>query len=219
MKLPSPSSHPASHASRRRLTPTAGVSDRKSSGRAPSHALSSPGGNLGEYAASARSMAARRRTPIIGRNAIMSRTAGPALSRVAYSVRWRPRSTVSTEVPKPSATHPTTSDRFLREARAMAALRHDHVVEVYDYGELDGIRFVTMPLLAGETLETRLARQSPLPAAEVVRIGLQRLRTPPCRPMPLPRGCPSRRCCRRCGSRRDMPQAYCRRRPRLSLGH
>src|SRR5262249_2398039 len=61
----------------------------------------------------------------------------------------------------------------LREARALAAVRHDHVVEIYDYGEIDGVRFVAMPLLAGESLLTRLQRQSPLPPAEVVRIALE----------------------------------------------
>jgi hypothetical protein len=66
---------------------------------------------------------------------------------------------------------PGTTERFLREARAMAAVRHDHVIEVYDYGEENGVRFVAMPLLAGETLAARLRRQSPLPAAEVIRVG------------------------------------------------
>ncbi|HKI33631.1 MAG TPA: protein kinase [Gemmataceae bacterium] len=68
---------------------------------------------------------------------------------------------------------PGTTDRFLREARAMAAVRHDHVVEIYDYGEQNGVRFVAMPLLAGETLATRRQRQSPLPVAEVIRIGTE----------------------------------------------
>jgi serine/threonine protein kinase len=71
------------------------------------------------------------------------------------------------------AARPNTSERFLREARALAAVRHDHVVEIYDYGERDGMPFVTMPLLSGETLETRLAQHSPLPPAEVVRIGTE----------------------------------------------
>jgi hypothetical protein len=71
------------------------------------------------------------------------------------------------------ADSPTTADRFLREARALAAVRHDHVVEIYDYGEIEGVRFVAMPLLAGESLQTRLQSQSPLSPAEVVRIGLE----------------------------------------------
>jgi serine/threonine protein kinase len=66
---------------------------------------------------------------------------------------------------------PAATDRFLREARAMAAVRHDHVVEIYDYGEENGVRFVAMPLLAGETLAARLRRQAPLPPSEVIRIG------------------------------------------------
>ena len=35
------------------------------------------------------------------------------------------------------AANPTSSDRFLRESRALAAIRHDHVVEIYDYGRTD----------------------------------------------------------------------------------
>jgi serine/threonine protein kinase len=71
------------------------------------------------------------------------------------------------------ASNPRTAGRFLREARAMAALRHDHVVEIYDYGELDGKCFVTMPLLAGETLESRLDRECSLPIPQVMRIGAE----------------------------------------------
>ncbi len=71
------------------------------------------------------------------------------------------------------AANPSAANRFCREARAMAAVRHDHVVEVYDYGEINEVRFVAMPLLAGETLAARLKKQAPLPSAEVVRIGLE----------------------------------------------
>jgi formylglycine-generating enzyme required for sulfatase activity len=81
---------------------------------------------------------------------------------------------VALKVMRPDvAAKPSSSDRFLREARALAAVRHDHVVEIYEYGELDGVRFVTMPLLAGEHLTARLDRQGALPAAEVVRIGME----------------------------------------------
>jgi serine/threonine protein kinase len=71
------------------------------------------------------------------------------------------------------AANSISSHRFLREARALAAVRHDHVVEIYDYGEMQGVRFVTMPLLAGETLKARLDKQGALPPAEVLRIGIE----------------------------------------------
>jgi Protein kinase domain/Bacterial tandem repeat domain 1 len=69
------------------------------------------------------------------------------------------------------ATDPEYRERFLREARATAALTSDHVVTVYQVGEDRGILYLAMPLLAGETLQDRLDREGPLPAVEVVRIG------------------------------------------------
>jgi serine/threonine protein kinase len=60
--------------------------------------------------------------------------------------------------------------RFLREARTAAALEHDHIVPVYQAGEDQGVLFLAMPLLRGESLETRLRRER-LPLAEVLRIG------------------------------------------------
>lgn len=47
--------------------------------------------------------------------------------------------------------------RFLAEARALARLRHPHIVGVYDIGEADGAPFFTMELIAGETLASLLA--------------------------------------------------------------
>ncbi|HVK11095.1 MAG TPA: protein kinase [Gemmataceae bacterium] len=69
------------------------------------------------------------------------------------------------------AVRPGARERFLREARAMAAVQHDHVVPIHAVGEADGLPFLVMPLLAGESLEARLARERPLAPAEVARIG------------------------------------------------
>ncbi len=80
---------------------------------------------------------------------------------------------VALKLMRPEVATGPGADRFRREARALAAVRNDHVVEIYDYGEIDGVRFVAMPLLAGEALDTRLERQAPLPPAEVVRIGVE----------------------------------------------
>ncbi len=62
--------------------------------------------------------------------------------------------------------------RFLREARAAAALQHDHIVTIFQVGEDQGVPFLAMPFLEGESLDRRLARVGgPVPVAEVLRIG------------------------------------------------
>jgi serine/threonine protein kinase len=62
-------------------------------------------------------------------------------------------------------------ERFLREARAMAAVDDDHVVHIYQVGEENGRPYMAMQLLEGETLESRLRRESRLPPPEAARIG------------------------------------------------
>ena len=63
--------------------------------------------------------------------------------------------------------------RFLREARAAAALRSPNVVQTFDFGVEDGVPFIVMELLQGETLEDRLARSAPLSPEETVDIMVQ----------------------------------------------
>jgi hypothetical protein len=62
-------------------------------------------------------------------------------------------------------------ERFLREARAAAAVKNDHVITIYEVSEDRGIPFLAMPLLQGETLEACLRRRRRLPVAEVLRVG------------------------------------------------
>lgn len=54
------------------------------------------------------------------------------------------------------AAEPHTRERFLREARAAAAIEHENVVPVYAVGEVAGSPYLVMPLLRGEALDTRL---------------------------------------------------------------
>jgi TolB-like protein/predicted Ser/Thr protein kinase len=61
--------------------------------------------------------------------------------------------------------------RFLREAQAIAALTHNHIVPVYHAGEDRGVLFLAMQLLQGESLHARLAREGRLSVSEVLRIG------------------------------------------------
>jgi protein kinase-like protein len=67
------------------------------------------------------------------------------------------------------AEHPRARERFLREARAVASLHGDFVIPIYQVAESDGIPFIAMPLLQGETLDARLKRIALFPIPELLR--------------------------------------------------
>ena len=66
---------------------------------------------------------------------------------------------------------PANRERFLREARAMAQVRSDHVVTVYQVGQTDDVCYLAMELLEGEPLDRWLERERTPPFDEVLRIG------------------------------------------------
>jgi hypothetical protein len=65
----------------------------------------------------------------------------------------------------------TARRRFTREARAAAAVCHEHVVPGYRVAEADGLPYLVMQYIPGESLQDRLDRTGPLEVEEVVRIG------------------------------------------------
>ncbi len=62
--------------------------------------------------------------------------------------------------------------RFRREARALAKLNHAHIAAVYDVGEQDGVDYIVMELVEGESLGAKL-RAGPLAVKEATAITLE----------------------------------------------
>src|SRR5207244_5780984 len=62
--------------------------------------------------------------------------------------------------------------RFEREAKTISQLSHPHICSLYDVGNQDGVEYLVMEYLEGETLLERLAR-GPLPIDEALRHGTE----------------------------------------------
>jgi hypothetical protein len=61
--------------------------------------------------------------------------------------------------------------RFIREARAAAAIDHHHVVRIFAVGEANELPFIAMEFVKGESLAARLKRDGRLPIEEGIRLG------------------------------------------------
>ncbi len=72
-------------------------------------------------------------------------------------------------LPPGTAADPDRLARFQREARAVAALNHPHIVTIFSVEESDGIHFLTMELIEGQSLD-RLMPPGGLPAAQIIEI-------------------------------------------------
>ena len=67
----------------------------------------------------------------------------------------------------------TARRRFIREARAAAAVSHSNVVAIHAVEEQAGIPFLVMELVTGPSLRDRIAELKKLPPIEVIRLGAQ----------------------------------------------
>ena len=97
--------------------------------------------------------------------------AGGGMSRVFVAEETRLGRRVVVKVFPPELRAVMSAERFHRETRLAAALRHPHIVPLLAAGEsADGLVYFTMPFIAGQSLQQRLERDERLPLAEVAVI-------------------------------------------------
>jgi eukaryotic-like serine/threonine-protein kinase len=75
-------------------------------------------------------------------------------------------------LPQHLSSNPDLKQRFEREARAISSLNHPRICTLHDVGHQDGIDFLVMEYLEGETLAQRL-KKGALPLKETLRIGIE----------------------------------------------
>lgn len=71
------------------------------------------------------------------------------------------------------AARPDARERFLREARALAAVKNDHIVTIYQVDEAEGIPYLALEYLQGSTLEKYLKSGPPLTMPQLVHVARQ----------------------------------------------
>jgi hypothetical protein len=67
----------------------------------------------------------------------------------------------------------TARQRFVREAQAAAAVRHENVIDIHAVDEAKGLPYLVMEYVSGQSLQQRLDATGPLEVREVLRIGMQ----------------------------------------------
>jgi serine/threonine-protein kinase len=93
---------------------------------------------------------------------------GAAIVYVAADQRHERR--VALKVLRPDLAAALGADRFLREIKIAAQLSHPHILPVHDSGSAAGYLYYVMPLVEGESLRDRLAREQVLSVADTVSL-------------------------------------------------
>ena len=75
-------------------------------------------------------------------------------------------------LPEHVAADPDLKQQFEREAKTISSLNHPHICTLYDIGEQDGIDFLVMEYLEGDTLAQRLQKGA-LPLDQALRMAIE----------------------------------------------
>jgi serine/threonine-protein kinase len=98
---------------------------------------------------------------------------GAGMSRVFVAYDATTDRRVVLKVLPPDLAAGVSLDRFQREIRLAAKLRHPHIVPLLGTGDAGGLPYYTMPFIEGESLRDRLRREPQLPIDEAIRIACE----------------------------------------------
>jgi TolB-like protein/Tfp pilus assembly protein PilF len=109
----------------------------------------------------------------LGAYEILSRIGAGGMGEVYRARDLRLDRTVALKIlPPEQAGDRDRAARFLQEARAASALNHPNVAHIYEIGEAEGLQFIAMEFVDGETVAARIGGR-PLPIGEIIDIAAQ----------------------------------------------
>ncbi len=119
-------------------------------------------------------MAETIRTPVFSRYDVREKIGSGSMGAVYKALDRRLDRWVALKVLPPGLReHGESVERFKREARVLARLKHPGVASVYDANVESDFPYVVMEFVEGENLEEGLRRHGPMPVEEVVRLGVE----------------------------------------------
>ena len=113
---------------------------------------------------------ARLTTALAGRYRIERELGAGGMATVYLAEDLKHDRKVAIKVLKPELAAVLGAERFVVEIKTTAALQHPHILPLFDSGTADGFLFYVMPWIQGETLRTKLDRETQLGIDEAVRI-------------------------------------------------
>ncbi|MGH7606925.1 MAG: protein kinase domain-containing protein, partial [Gemmatimonadales bacterium] len=113
-----------------------------------------------------------RLTAALADHYTIDREAGRGGMSIVYRARDRRLDRwVALKVLRPELSATLGAERFLREIKLAARLKHPYILKLHESGEAAGALYYVMPYVEGESLRQRLVREGMLPVAEALRIG------------------------------------------------
>jgi Tol biopolymer transport system component len=108
----------------------------------------------------------------LGPHEILSLLGVGGMGEVYRARDTRLERTVAIKILSQLSLDPARKQRFEREARAISSLNHPNICTLHDIGHQDGIDYLVMECVEGETLAKRLEK-GPLPVDQVLKVGAQ----------------------------------------------